>query len=429
MIQAVFELSVNIVECFWVAYFVCSYLGSKFERKAHSILGFLAIWIIEFVTITVTNSITFFEGMGNYLTFAIRLVYILLFLKGGLLLKAWISAITQIILVLTALTGNLFICFVLNYSPMDMITVFGWQRIVGVCFVQLVHFAVSFFILKAKTTNPIKTRIWYSLIIVPLLSALVALKLFPIVFAHPEYLNVILLALMTLVPLNVLVYYFYTVISREYDNKLRISTLELQNRNAELQIEQSRAFVEQMRAVRHDIRNHLTVVAAYVEGGRTEDAVKYIKEIDSKHLPLMKEYISMDNSALEAVINSKIALCNQRKIFSQIHISPDVRLWINDVETVTLFGNILDNAIDAVSKDPDGRISLSITQNGKYTSVLVCNTITESVLEKNPNLETTNSDREMHGIGLKNVRAIVSKYNGMMEFYEENGEFCCHILL
>lgn len=429
MIQTVFELGINLLECFWIAYFLQSYLGSKYEKKASRLLGFLAIWIIEFIAITVTNSITFFEGMGNYVSIVIRIAYVLIFLRGNIMLKLWISAITQIILILCALTGNLIACFVLDYSPMDMITVFGWQRIVGVLFVQASHFVISFFVLRAKVLNPIKTKIWYSLIIVPLLSSLIALKLFPLVFVSPENFNVVLLTLVTLIPLNVLVYYFYTVISREFDNKMKINTLELQNRNAETQIEQSKAFVEQMRTIRHDIKNHMTVIMSYVESGRNDDALNYIREIDSTHLPYLRDYITTNNSAFDAIINSKIALCNQRKIFTQIHISPDVELKLNDFETATLFGNVFDNAINAASRCADGKITLSLKRVGVHTSILLSNSITESVLDKNPDLQTTATNGEAHGIGLKNVRLLVSKYDGMIEFYEENGEFCCHILI
>lgn len=429
MIQTVFETSVNIVESLWIAYFLCSYLGYRAEGRLRRILSFFVIVLTEFITIELINHITFFEGLANYITLVIRLGYVFLLLGGNPMLKVWISAITQIILILTSLSGNLFVCFVIGYSPIEMITVFSWQRIVGVCFVQAVHFVVSYFVLRVKKANPIKTKVWYCLILVPLLSALVSLNIFPIVFSNPEYFNVVFITVMSLIPLNVLVYYFYMVISREYDNKLKIELLELQNRNAEAQIEQSKAFVEQMRMARHDMRNHLSVISAYIEGKKTDDATEYIHEILSKQIPLIKEYISFDNSAIEAVINSKIALCNQGKIFTQIHISPDVKLSMSDAETVAVLGNVLDNAIESALKSSDARIRISMTQKDRYTSVFVCNSIDKSVLENNPDLETTNADKEKHGIGLKSVKSIVNKYNGMIEFYEEDGEFCCHILV
>lgn len=44
-------------------------------------------------------------------------------------------------------------------------------------------------------------------------------------------------------------------------------------------------------------------------------------------------------------------------------------------------------------------------------------------------LETTKSDKDLHGIGTKSVREIVERYNGMLKYYERDGMFICHIML
>ncbi len=62
-------------------------------------------------------------------------------------------------------------------------------------------------------------------------------------------------------------------------------------------------------------------------------------------------------------------------------------------------------------------------------SILVSNSIETSVLTDNENLETSKKDKELHGIGIKTIKEIVKKYDGMIQFYEEEKEFCCHILL
>ena len=38
-------------------------------------------------------------------------------------------------------------------------------------------------------------------------------------------------------------------------------------------------------------------------------------------------------------------------------------------------------------------------------------------------------DKELHGIGIKSIKNIVEKHNGMIQFYEEEDEFCCHIMI
>ena len=62
-------------------------------------------------------------------------------------------------------------------------------------------------------------------------------------------------------------------------------------------------------------------------------------------------------------------------------------------------------------------------------SICVENTVAAPVLAENPGLETTKEDRSLHGLGTKNIRKIVEKYGGMMEYREEGKLFICDILI
>lgn len=90
---------------------------------------------------------------------------------------------------------------------------------------------------------------------------------------------------------------------------------------------------------------------------------------------------------------------------------------------------MIDNAIEAAENTVDKRITVEMNTCGNYLSILITNSISNSVLTDNKDLMTSKADKELHGIGIKSVKAVVKKYDGMINFYEENGEFCCHILL
>ena len=62
-----------------------------------------------------------------------------------------------------------------------------------------------------------------------------------------------------------------------------------------------------------------------------------------------------------------------------------------------------------------------ISNQKGFDSVMVKNTITESVLAKNPELHSS-KDETGHGLGLVQIRKIVEKYNGMIDIYEEEKE-------
>ena len=102
---------------------------------------------------------------------------------------------------------------------------------------------------------------------------------------------------------------------------------------------------------------------------------------------------------------------------------------INAVDIGVLFGNLLDNAIEAAEKTKNRRITVDVQINGTYLSIIVSNSIECSILETNSTLETSKNNKISHGIGIKSIKSIVKKYEGMIQFYEESNEFCCHILL
>ncbi|MBP3360805.1 MAG: sensor histidine kinase [Clostridia bacterium] len=217
--------------------------------------------------------------------------------------------------------------------------------------------------------------------------------------------------------------------NKEYENTIKTKLLEQQNETLKQNIADKEAFVKEMKTVRHDIKNQLLTILQYANEGRCDDIKDYVNALTNNYLPNILNYISTDNIAFDAIINSKIAVCSQRKIFMEVNIKKDTDINIPPVETAVLFGNLLDNAIEAAKDTEEKRISVDICKNASYLVISVTNSIKSSVLTNNKNLETTKSDTELHGIGIKSVKNIVEKYNGMIKFFEEENEFCCHIMI
>ena len=217
--------------------------------------------------------------------------------------------------------------------------------------------------------------------------------------------------------------------NREYENTINSKLLEQQNETLKQSIIYKDAFVKEMKAVRHNIKNQLLTIRQYADDGRNDDIKDYIDVLTNNHLPNILNYINTNNAAFDAVINSKIAVCNQKNIFMEVNIKQDTYISIPSVEIAVLFGNLLDNAIEAAKDTNEKRITLDIQKNASYLIILVSNSIKSSVLEDNKNLETSKPDKKLHGIGIKSIKNIVEKHNGMIQFYEEENEFCCHIMI
>ncbi|MCD8049311.1 MAG: ATP-binding protein [Clostridia bacterium] len=128
-------------------------------------------------------------------------------------------------------------------------------------------------------------------------------------------------------------------------------------------------------------------------------------------------------------MNAKAAVCNQKGIHIEIREEKSAISGLDMIDTAAIFGNLTDNAIEAAEKTKEKRITIDIKRAGAYLSILIANSIDVSVLKENSELATSKEDKELHGIGIQSVKAVVEKYDGMIQFYEEDNEFCCHILL
>lgn len=428
MVELVFELGINLLETFIAIEFVTRYLGCKYDdwrKKA----GFISVWMIAFFELNVMNHITAFESFGAYIPAAIYFVYAMLFLKGNLFLKLWISVLIQIIVTAIAIGTNLFVCNIIGYDPYLMITVFNSVRVISVIITKILLFYITRLILKQKYKNPLANRSWILLIIIPIISIISLSALMLAAINHEEIKAYILTGMSCIVIANIITYYFFTMLNKDYDTKLKVKLLESQNENALKNIENIGAFVQQMKSVRHDMKNQLIIIKNYINSGKNDDAVEYINSLTDTYMPNIQEFLVTENDAFNAIVNSKIAICNQKGIYIEIKEKKASLKNLDAVDTGILFGNLLDNAIEAAEKTVDKRIIVEVHTRDRYLSILIINSISDSVLRDNKELVTSKTDKELHGVGIKSVEAVVKKYDGMINFYEENGEFCCHILL
>ncbi len=428
MIELFFETGINLIETYISVDFITKYLGAK-HKGAKKNIAFVIAWMISFVQMTITNYITEFETFGSYIPMVIYTCYAFLSLKGNIALKIWLGILTHLVVIFTAIITNILLCNIIGYDPYKMITVFNTTRVMGVVMAKTIQFYITRLILKNQHKNPISNYRLAAIVIIPLVSVISLCALMKAALINNNISPYILTGMICIIVANVMTYYFFTVISKEYENTIRTRLLEQQNETLMQDIVDKDAFVKEMKVVRHDIKNQLLTILQYADEEKIDDIKDYVNFLTNNHLPNILNYINTNNSAFDTVVNSKIAVCNQEKIFMEVKVKQGTDINIPQIEIVSLFGNLLDNAIDAAKETDEKRIMLEIQKNENYLIILVSNSIRDSVLKNNKNLETSKRNKELHGLGLKSVKNIVNKYNGMIKFYEEENQFCCHIMM
>ena len=428
MSRILFEAFINLLETLIMTDFITKYLGTKYSGRRKNAC-FIICWLIGFLQMCIMNRMVRIEVTGAFVQVLIYFVYAFLCLNGSVGIKLWISFIVYLMAYSIAIVTNLVICHIIGYDSADMISVFNTTRIVSVIITKIIFFYVTRIVLRNKYKYPLDKHKWLMLIFVPTISLISMGALMGVTLHDTDVKLNILIGMLSIVVADIVTYRFFIVMNKEYENAVRAESLKMQNEVLKRNISDNEMFVQEMRTVRHDIKNQLLTIVQYVDEHKYDSIKEYINDLTNNYMPVVLNYIKTGNTAFDAVVNAKITVCNQKNIFIKVLVKQGTNIDIPPTETAVLFGNLLDNAIEAAADTAEKRITVDISNRGSYLIIFVGNSIKSSVLGSNVNLETSKKDKDLHGIGIKSVKNIVNRHNGMISFYEENNEFCCHIML
>ena len=140
--------------------------------------------------------------------------------------------------------------------------------------------------------------------------------------------------------------------------------------------------------------------------------------------------VKTGNESLDVILTEKSLLCSANEITFTV-VADGGRLgFMNDVDLFTLFGNAIDNAVEAVLKLPAEKriISLTTNENGELFSVNIRNFCLGNVTFSDGLPVTTKGDTDYHGFGMKSIKRIVEKYGGNMSVVTDGEVFNLNLL-
>lgn len=188
---------------------------------------------------------------------------------------------------------------------------------------------------------------------------------------------------------------------------------------------------QETRLLWHDFNNHLLAIKALYENGHQEQAAKYIDELsEQSHERLLPAKTGSDT--LDLLLFKKHQQAYDIGIKIQFKIGCSLAgSAVTDYDLCSLFGNILDNAIEAVRalKDTGIPIRLRVERQNNMLFISCENPYGGELVRQEGELKTTKKDTEKHGIGLASVKQVCKKYKGSIELETENHMFRVSILL
>lgn len=226
----------------------------------------------------------------------------------------------------------------------------------------------------------------------------------------------VLLAIIVIMIIVGILYFQYALKIREV-GFLKLQDQMLRDRCREMQ---------QTRKIAHDMRNHIIALKKYDEEGKSEQLHEYIQGL-CQELTLYETQVWTGIEILDYLLTQKKKKADQRNIDLQVETQRIDELPFSDVEIVSVFGNLLDNAIEACEKMKTEKRWIHILL--KKQRHMFFSEIVNSIEQETDQRKEKNREGGLHGYGLISVQQIVESHKGEMNCQVTDGEYSVTITM
>lgn len=178
--------------------------------------------------------------------------------------------------------------------------------------------------------------------------------------------------------------------------------------------EEVEANQKRIQHLRHDLKNHLSVLSACLDENHIDQAKDYLAKLHIISIPSVHRYCH--NQLLNALLNRKVQQAEALDIQCAITLYIPEDPFIDSVRLCSLFSNAFDNALDACKLIPKGLprfIDLKAKFSNEGFSFMLENSSSKAPYFIGEKIRTTKSDSH-HGFGLSSIDEVVSLYHGSM---------------
>lgn len=267
---------------------------------------------------------------------------------------------------------------------------------------------------------------WLILLLTPIVSFCFLLFL---IFFTTLTLWQLSLCCLFLLPINVVVFYFYDKIVAHFSAVAENDMLIRQNMYYDHVVASIKLANNSERALFHDLKNHIISMDSLLSAKEYDKLECYFHhtfpDMIAKNIS-----VSTGNAALDSLIHYKQRECKALGIDMRSTVVVPEEMPISDYYITVILGNLLDNAIEAVKKmDQNKVIQLMLRYKCECFVLVVKNPYKGTLRKQNQMYLTDKTDRSHHGYGLRNVQNMVEQNGGAMEISDAGQVFEVTVVL
>lgn len=183
----------------------------------------------------------------------------------------------------------------------------------------------------------------------------------------------------------------------------------------------------------HDMKHTMRTVNALAEEGRCKEIKELMGGMQIK-IENIQNRIICSHKILNAMLTERKAYADECGADLELEIAEPLYLQnIDDVDLITLIGNLLDNAIEAEihAHERNGILCrIHMSSNGLHVVIQIENSYTENGAgAETETVRHSDNIENKHGIGLKSVKEVVRKYGGVFDCWQSDGRYIVKVIL
>ena len=417
------EIAASAVECVIMAEFLTRFMGVKNER--YKIAKASICFLLLFADGIICPLLTDIEIIPILVILVVEVTYSVVFLKGSIYKKVFVVFISCIAMLLINTTVLMLLGKTLSSNMEDLISGNGTARLMVLFLTKFLYFLLTRFLLKLNVRGEydLGKSEWIMLLSIFAVTFLVGTAVLECTVNGTNTEMFMVTSVLGLILINIISYILMLLMNKENVERTKAMLLEIQIKENTESIHEIHRMYEEICRIRHDTKHWMMGSLALIRQKSYAEAEKYLEGLVSEKIGTIRDYVMTESDVINAIINSKLSEASEKGI--DVRASVGKEIGETDVYGLSVaLANLLDNAIEGCMRIQGKRkIYFEMFVDGEYLKVFVKNTYDKSGID----LETKKSDKRLHGFGHRSIKEFAEKNNGIVNFYEETGDFCANM--
>ena len=222
--------------------------------------------------------------------------------------------------------------------------------------------------------------------------------------------------------------YLQSALFKKSSMRKELETIQLLWHQQKGQYQLSKETMELINHKCHDLKHQVQAIRAVKDEKERET---YLEKIE-KSVQIYSAIVRTGNEILDTILTEKSLICENSGIHINCVADGSLLAFMNPVDLYTLFGNALDNAIEAVRKleSKEKRvIDIMLYERQSVLMLQIVNPMCGEVKFEDGLPLTTKAKNGYHGYGMKSMLHTIQKYEGHLTTEVKNGCFYFNVML